>query len=252
MKEQRVDIMMMTYGRLDYTKKTLDSLLKNTSWPYRLVVTDNCSVDGTREYLEECLRKGHIQELILEAENPGNAVGKNLELQRATTPYVCLLDNDMYLEQDWLRRPMEAMQHFANERLVLMSPWPIWLFGPNTKIGELKSKHHDGVFLTRKLSGQVWIGVRKVLLKCGGFEVPKDKRFMGFFASPLSKKLVKAGYRIGCIADAILAVSMDREGSPMRVKNEMLTAYREWNRLQKNKHQTLSDFHVWWGERKRK
>ena len=136
---------------------------------------------------------------------------------------------------------MEAMLHFAKQRLALMSPWPIWQFAPNTKIGELK----DGgfhVFLTRKLSGQIWIGLRKVLLKCGGFEVPKDGRFMGFFASPLSKKVRAAGYKIGCVAEKTLAVSMDRANSEMRIDTPEYQRYRKWNKAQKNGKQKLPDF----------
>ena len=125
-----------------------------------------------------------------------------------------------------------------------MSPWPIWKFAPNTAIGCLKDNVCN-VTLTRKLSGQVWIGHRKTLIKCGGFKEPKDGRFMGFFASPLSKELVKKGYKIGCIANEELAISIDRAGSPLRAQTKEMVEYREWNKLQKNKHKVLPDFHIW-------
>lgn len=239
-----VDIMMLTYNRLAYTQRTLESLWANTDWPYRLRVIDNASQDGTREYLQQQVAAGHIHHLYLQPQNTGNATGKNLALQRAETGYVCLLDNDMLLLPGWLRQCMEAMLCFRKQRLVLMSPWPIWQFDPSVKIGELRDGAHH-VFLTRKLSGQVWIGVRRVLLECGGFQAPADGRLMGFFASPLSREVVRRGYRIGCVAGAALAVSMDREGSAHRLYSAEYEAYREWNRLQKSEHQVLPDFYRW-------
>ena len=44
-------IMMVTYNRLDLTKKTLEGLFKVTKYPFNLVVVDNASKDGTVEYL---------------------------------------------------------------------------------------------------------------------------------------------------------------------------------------------------------
>jgi len=245
-----VDIIMLTYGRIEYTKMTLNSLFENTKWPYRLIVTDNGSVDGTREYLRKLTEEGKINRLLLPKTNLGNAGGKNFNLQQAETEYVCLLDNDMLLLPGWLTEEMECLLHFKKEKLALMSPWPIWKYDVGLKehkkhkIGELKDgKFH--VYLTRKLSGQVWVGNRKVLLKCGGFVGATDGRFMGFYASPLSKELIKQGYKIGCVAGKELAISIDRKGSEYRIESEMLTAYRTWNKLQKNKKHLLPDFHVW-------
>jgi len=250
MREETVDIMMLTYGRWAYTQKTIASVVENTTWPYRLLVTDNGSVDGTRKGLGKLVDAGVVHKLYLEHKNLGNAVGKNIELERAESRYVCLLDNDMQLNRGWLRKCMEAMLHFSKEKLVLMSPWPIWKFAPNTHIGDLRDKKFH-VLLTRKLSGQVWIGARKPLLKVG-FQVPDDGRFMGFFASPLSKTLVKRGYKIGCVAgEKSLAISMDRSGSRVRDQSKEMELYREWNKLQKNKHQVLPDFHVWLKNRKK-
>ena len=245
-----IDILMLTYNRLEYTKATLESLEVHTSdWPYRLIITDNGSTDGTIDYLNKQFDRGFIHKLVLMPENLGNAGGKNYELMElAETDYICLLDNDMLLQPGWLSKPMAAMLHFAKKKLVLMSPWPIWKFAPNTHIGDLKDKKHN-VFLTRKLSGQVWIGKKQPLIECGGFKGSKDGRFMGFFASPLAKELVKRGYNIGCIADEELAISMDRAGSPLRINTAEMELYREWNKLQKNKHQLLPDFHIWRDQR---
>lgn len=46
-------VVLITYNRLDFTKRTLKSLLKTLKKPYFLVVVDNNSTDGTQEWLRE-------------------------------------------------------------------------------------------------------------------------------------------------------------------------------------------------------
>lgn len=45
------DIFVQTFNRLDFTKATLEGIIEDTSLPFRLIVVDNHSTDGTVEYL---------------------------------------------------------------------------------------------------------------------------------------------------------------------------------------------------------
>ena len=46
------DIIMPVWNQLELTRNCIDSLEKNTSFPYRLIVVDNASNPKTLEYLE--------------------------------------------------------------------------------------------------------------------------------------------------------------------------------------------------------
>ena len=46
-----IPVLFITYNRVEYTKKTLPALIKNTPGA-RIIVIDNGSTDGTVEYLE--------------------------------------------------------------------------------------------------------------------------------------------------------------------------------------------------------
>ena len=46
----KLSIITLTYNKLKYTKKYIDSLLKYTK-DFELIIVDNGSCDGTREYL---------------------------------------------------------------------------------------------------------------------------------------------------------------------------------------------------------
>ena len=68
-----VNIGMITYNRLSYTRQSIASLIKYTDFPYVLTVVDNASHDGSREYLQRLHGQGVIDNLIFLDENVGVA-----------------------------------------------------------------------------------------------------------------------------------------------------------------------------------
>jgi GT2 family glycosyltransferase len=119
-------LMVVTYNRLNLTKKTMEGLVKSTKCPFSLVIVDNGSSDGTQEYLknlqeitslkpcENCepslLKEIH---LILLPENKGIAIGRNLALQKADelkANYFCTIDNDVLMPDGWLEESIAILQ----------------------------------------------------------------------------------------------------------------------------------------------
>lgn len=106
-------ICLITYNRLEYTKKTLKNLWDNTSddCDYFLVVSDNASTDGTKEYLKELQRRGRLNMVIINPENyyPGKAcnIGWTEALKIYDATHLMRLDNDMQLTRDWDKRVEE-------------------------------------------------------------------------------------------------------------------------------------------------
>jgi glycosyltransferase involved in cell wall biosynthesis len=103
----RLIVTLITYNRLDYTKRTLRSLWDSISddADYFLVVVDNNSTDGTRQYLTDLQRRGRINILVLNEDNyyPGKAcnIGWERGLQVYHATHLMRLDNDMQLERGW-------------------------------------------------------------------------------------------------------------------------------------------------------
>jgi len=52
-----VTAVVLCYNRLDYTKICLDSFIKTAPIEYGIVIVDNGSTDGTREYLTKQFKK---------------------------------------------------------------------------------------------------------------------------------------------------------------------------------------------------
>lgn len=97
-----ITLMMVTYNRLDLTKQTLQSIKDTVSVNYNLVIIDNGSTDGTKEYLTENY-PGAI--LVFNDENKGIAVARNQAMKIAVdlkTDWFCTIDNDVILPNRWL------------------------------------------------------------------------------------------------------------------------------------------------------
>ncbi|MBS4012375.1 MAG: glycosyltransferase, partial [Bacteroidetes bacterium] len=103
--EKFVNICMVTYNRIEFTKQSIESVIKYPSYPYTLTVIDNNSEDGTKEYLEELKENGIIKNLILLEENVGVAKASNLAWSlEPEAEYYLKLDNDIVFEKvDWLK-----------------------------------------------------------------------------------------------------------------------------------------------------
>jgi len=111
--------MFCTYNRLDFTKRMLDSFLKNTTSPYHLLIVDNGSTDGTQEYLATTLHNIHGNESCLGVEfqfnqkNKGIAVGRNqglLMAQKYKDDYLSTLDNDIEFPVNWLENCIDILK----------------------------------------------------------------------------------------------------------------------------------------------
>jgi len=101
-----IPVLFITYNRIEYTKKTLPALIKNTPG-VRIIVIDNGSTDGTVEYLEGI----YGIELYLNDKNFGlaHAMNQFLELT-ATDAIVAKVDNDTVVPPGWLEKMTTAME----------------------------------------------------------------------------------------------------------------------------------------------
>lgn len=99
-------LMMVTYNRLELTKRTLENL--DTGREYNIVIVDNGSTDGTVEFL-----KSNFENTILLKENKGIAVGRNIALREADklgTKWYCTIDNDVEMPSGWLQECVDILQ----------------------------------------------------------------------------------------------------------------------------------------------
>jgi len=99
MKQETIDIILLTCGRLDFTKRTIEGITTRIKIPFRLIVVDNASKDETPEFLKKCKEEGKIKELILLTEDikVNIATAYNMGLKYVETDYFLTLQNDIII-----------------------------------------------------------------------------------------------------------------------------------------------------------
>ena len=112
--ENKLLIYIVTYERMSYTQGTIECLHKTKPENSQIVVCDNGSTDGTREWLEENQTKYDLG-LIFPEENL--RVGGAWTLltnyyDEGDFDYILLLDNDGWVlpkEKDWYEQCLNVM-----------------------------------------------------------------------------------------------------------------------------------------------
>lgn len=94
-----LSVVMVTYGAVDWVRRSLRALVDRTPRPFELIVVDNASPDETPEFLERELRGARV---ILNDENLGFAPAVNQGAFFARAPALCLLNSDVLVREGWL------------------------------------------------------------------------------------------------------------------------------------------------------
>jgi len=66
-----IDIVTITHNRMQFACACIWSIINYTKYPFRLIVVDNGSTDGTAEWLQMMKVQGFVDELILNRTNLG-------------------------------------------------------------------------------------------------------------------------------------------------------------------------------------
>ena len=100
--------------RLDVTRLTLASIIKNTRRPFELLVFDNGSVPEMTDHLKALQAVGQIDTLILSKQNIGklNALWRITQL--AQGEIIAYSDDDVYHLPGWLPAHLQILETYPN------------------------------------------------------------------------------------------------------------------------------------------
>lgn len=108
---------VITYNRIDLSKRAIEGYLETVTVPHTIVIVDNGSTDGTREWLEEWVTQDSLRRVLLLPDNkyPGYACNRGWELAPSDADFLHRLDNDFKLLPGWCE---EAQERFSAEPLL--------------------------------------------------------------------------------------------------------------------------------------
>ncbi|WP_143959323.1 glycosyltransferase family 2 protein [Litoribacter populi] len=211
MNKGKVAIIIVNWNTYTYSKQCIDQLIKQSYSNVEILLVDNGSHDGSGEKL-----RNEYPELVFfqNVDNLGFTGGNNVGLNYALEKdyeYVLLLNNDVYLEADFLAKLVEAME--VNPNLGAVQPLiynhpereKIWKAGGDflttfaSTISSSTLENHSGIFTTKWLTGCALMIRKEVLHKVG----PLTPSYFAYFEDvDYSFRIKKAGYELAVVLDS--------------------------------------------------
>lgn len=132
-----LSIIVLSYNKYNYSKKTIQNIISVTDVPHELILVDNGSIDGTRQYLKNVRgnsKTEHIR-LIFNKSNFGVAGGRNSGLLVAQGDYLLTVDDDIIVPEGYDKKLIEVCDTISD----------IGITGVNVEGKRYPVKEIDGV-----------------------------------------------------------------------------------------------------------
>jgi GT2 family glycosyltransferase len=208
-----VSILVVTHDGLAWTRACLDSLDRRTDWPrFEVIVADNASTDGTREWLGDEERRGTLRAIML-PDNRGFAAGVNAAAMQSHGDYLCILNNDTVVTRGWLSALVRHLE--PNRELGMVGPSTNEIANDaRVDVGYRELRHLDAWArgFTRARAGRTdpipMLAMFCALLRRDVFDRigPLDERFeIGMFEDDdYARRLAAEGLRLAVARDSFV------------------------------------------------
>lgn len=105
----KIDILMATYNGEKYIKEQIDSILNQSFSDFRLLISDDCSTDCTREILNQYVEKDSRVVVFLQNKNLG--IVRNFEylMEKVENEYFMFSDQDDIWQKDKVRKSIDIL-----------------------------------------------------------------------------------------------------------------------------------------------
>lgn len=110
-----VSVVMINYNGRPWLEIALDSVLASEGVDFELVVVDDGSGDGSREYLELRSREDTRVRVLPLPQNAGISGARNAGIEAARGSYVSIIDSDDRFLPDTLRKQLDAFHRLQKE-----------------------------------------------------------------------------------------------------------------------------------------
>jgi glycosyltransferase involved in cell wall biosynthesis len=159
-----IDLVFITYNRIEYTKLALASVLAEPTEEFSLTIWDNSSTDGTVEYLKNQVNDPRIVDIIFSKENVGQTAAVNEIWGKSKADLLGKLDNDCLVTPGWTRTLAQAQRDIKNLGVIAC-----WHFPPEDFDYE-RAKHKIQTFGKHQIFRHPWTCGTGLLIKRDTFE----------------------------------------------------------------------------------
>ena len=117
----RCDIIIPVWNERELTDRCIESIEKNTTLGYRIILVDNASNTETASYLKDLSEKNKdTVTLMRNEENLGFPKAVNQGIAISNAPYLCILNNDTEVYKGWLEEMINVAE--LNSDIGMVNP----------------------------------------------------------------------------------------------------------------------------------
>ena len=107
---EQIDIILATYNGEKYLKEQLDSILNQTYTNFRLLISDDCSQDSTKEILKEYEEKDNRIKVFFQEKNLGYVKNFEFLLTKVEGSIYALSDQDDIWNKDKVEKSYNKLK----------------------------------------------------------------------------------------------------------------------------------------------
>ena len=196
-----IDLIFITYNRLDYTKLALASVLADPSEEFSLTIWDNASTDDTTKYLRKEVQDPRIADIVLSKKNVGQTAAINEIWSNSRADLLGKLDNDCLVTPGWTRKLAEAHKDIDDLGVIAC-----WHFFPDD-FDYQRAKHKIQKFGKHQILRHPWTCGTGFLIKKETFK--KLGPIRNSSTTPFLLKMASANYINGFYYPLIYQEHMD-------------------------------------------
>lgn len=220
-----ISVVISTHNRLEKLKKAIESVKKQTFTDWELIIVDDCSTDGTWQYLK-ALKDPKIIPHKMKVNFGNDTKPKNTGILLSKGELVAFLDDDNTYRPDHLQALYKTMENNPGIDLVYGDRWVNDLIG---NIGNGIGVYSD--FKPQLLIRKNYIDTSDVLVRrqalfdVGGF----DERYKKYVDWNLWLRMAKAGKKFLRVPQILTDYFIDRDGKSQRKEDQQQPGVPAWN-----------------------
>lgn len=111
---KKVSIIIPNFNGLKFLKKAINSLEKQTYTNFELIVVDNGSIDGSKDFLQGIANSHSNYKAIFNKTNLGFAKAVNQGIDLSSSEYICLLNNDVEVDSNFIQSLIRCLDYDKN------------------------------------------------------------------------------------------------------------------------------------------
>ena len=204
-----ITVLITTFNRLSFLRRAIDSVRRQENVEFEILVIDDCSSDGTVDYLKS---QSDIR-FISKDSNRGLVHSRNLGVQEAVGTYIAFLDDDDYwIDEFKLRRQYDEI--LSDEKVIVCSSvmTASGVLTPTLPLDWRKRIIYRNGFIH---TSSVLLNV-DAIREFGGFDVNLKR---GIDSDLYRTLILKHDYRVNLIEDPLVWYETESHGRITKRKN---------------------------------